>query len=63
MKCSVDSVVLRLKRADTPFFKYARTGVDFCRAATIPVPQPLKPVGRLFYEFRFYLPKVTRICP
>jgi acetyltransferase-like isoleucine patch superfamily enzyme len=56
MKCSVDSVVLRLKRADTPFFKYARKAVDFCRTATIPVPQPLKPVGRLFYEFRFYLP-------
>lgn len=56
MKCSLDSVVLRLKRADTPFFKSARTAVDFCRAATIPVPQLIKPAGRLLYEFRLYVP-------
>jgi acetyltransferase-like isoleucine patch superfamily enzyme len=56
MKCTVDSIVLRLKRADSPFFKSARTAVDFCRTATMPVPQRLKPLGRAFYEFRFHLP-------
>jgi acetyltransferase-like isoleucine patch superfamily enzyme len=60
MKCSLNSVVLRLKRADTPFFRSARKAVDCCRTATIPVPQLLKPVGQLFYEFRLFVPIVWR---
>jgi acetyltransferase-like isoleucine patch superfamily enzyme len=59
MKCRVESVVLQLKRADTPFFKRARRVLDFCRTATLPVPHVLRPTGRFVYEFRFYLPILT----
>jgi acetyltransferase-like isoleucine patch superfamily enzyme len=53
---SMDSVVLRIKRADTPLSKSARHIVKFCLSATIPVPRIAKPAGRLFYELRFYIP-------
>jgi len=56
MDCSVDYVVLRLKRADTPFFRRARKAIDFCLTATMPVPRIVKPIGRLFYGLRFYAP-------
>jgi acetyltransferase-like isoleucine patch superfamily enzyme len=56
MKTNLESVVLRLKRPDTPLFKAARRVIDFCLKATIPVPRVLKPAGRLFYEARFHLP-------
>lgn len=60
MKCSVQLVVLHLKRADTPFFKAARRVLDFCRTASLPVPRSLKPAGRFVYESRFYLPIAAR---
>jgi len=60
MKCSLDSVVLGLKRADTPFFMSSRRAFDFCRTASIRVPQPVKPVGRIFYEFRIYFPMLWK---
>jgi acetyltransferase-like isoleucine patch superfamily enzyme len=56
MDCSVEYVVLRLKRADTPFFRRVRKAIDFCWTATLPVPSILKPVGRLLYGLRFYIP-------
>jgi acetyltransferase-like isoleucine patch superfamily enzyme len=56
MEYSVEHVVLRLKRADTPFFRQARKAIDFCLTATIPVPSIVKPIGRLFYGLRFYAP-------
>jgi acetyltransferase-like isoleucine patch superfamily enzyme len=56
----MDSFVLGLKRADTPFFKSARSFVDFCRTTTLPVPQPFKPLGRMIYELRFYLPRAWK---
>ena len=56
MECSVEHVVLRLKLADTPFFRRARKAIDFCLTATVPVPRVVKPVGRLFYGLRFYAP-------
>jgi hypothetical protein len=56
MDCSVEYVVLRLKRADTPFFRRARKVIDFCLTATMPVPRIVKPIGRLFYGLRFYAP-------
>lgn len=56
MKYSMDYVVLRLKRADTPFYKYTRRSVDFCRTANLPIPPLFKPVGRLVYEFRIFFP-------
>jgi acetyltransferase-like isoleucine patch superfamily enzyme len=56
MKANVESIVIRLKRPNTPFFRAARRLVDFCLKATIPVPRAVKPVGRLFYEARFCLP-------
>jgi acetyltransferase-like isoleucine patch superfamily enzyme len=56
MNCNLESVVLRLKRADTRSSRSARKLLNFCFAAAIPVPEILKPLGRLFYELRFYLP-------
>src|SRR5271168_3855321 len=56
MTFSVESFVLRLKRADTPFFRRARHILDFCFTANMPVPKNLKPAGRLLYEVRFYAP-------
>ena len=56
MKCSVNAVILGLKRADTPFYKRARSAVDFCRTVNLPVPSLVKPVGRVLYEFRLYFP-------
>jgi acetyltransferase-like isoleucine patch superfamily enzyme len=53
MSFSLGAVVLRLKRADTPFFRVARKIYDFVWTANLPVPRFLKPVGRLFYEIRF----------
>jgi acetyltransferase-like isoleucine patch superfamily enzyme len=60
MRFTVESFVVRLKRADTPFFKSARKIVDFCFTTTIPVPKPLKPAGRLIYELRFYIPTLWK---
>jgi acetyltransferase-like isoleucine patch superfamily enzyme len=60
MKCTVQSVVLHLKRADTPFFKAARRVLDFCRTVSIPVPQSLRPTGRFVYDSRFYLPILAK---
>ena len=56
MTLTVESFVLRLKRADTPFFRGARRILQSCFATTLPVPRVVKPAGRLFYEFRFYVP-------
>ena len=60
MECGMEYVVLRLKRADTPFFRVARKAVDFCFTVTLPVPQTLKPVGRLLYGLRFYIPMLWK---
>lgn len=56
MTLSMESAVLRLKRGDTPFFKAAQRVVHFCRTASLPVPRSFKPIGRLCYELRFYIP-------
>jgi hypothetical protein len=56
MTLTVESVVLRLKRGDSPFFRACRNALKFSFTAAIPVPQTLKPAGRLFYELRFYIP-------
>ncbi len=60
MGASLEAVVLRLKRADTPFFKSARELLDSCFTAALPLPSMLKPVGRLFYESRFYIPRLLK---
>jgi acetyltransferase-like isoleucine patch superfamily enzyme len=60
MAHSMESVLLRLKRGETPFFRIARRMFDFCFTVTMPVPRILKPVGRLFYELRLYVPIVWR---
>jgi len=60
MTGSLESVVLKLKRAETPFFKAFRRIIDVCRTATLPVPRLFRPVGRFAYEFRFYLPVLAK---
>ncbi|MGA8270673.1 MAG: acyltransferase [Candidatus Sulfotelmatobacter sp.] len=60
MALSLESVFLRLKRADTPFFKAARQLIDFFFGLNMPVPRIAKPGGRLFYELRFYIPILWR---
>lgn len=54
MECNIEYVVLRLKRADAPFFRIARKVVDFCFTANLRVPQTLKPAGRFLYGLRLY---------
>jgi acetyltransferase-like isoleucine patch superfamily enzyme len=56
----MESVVLGLKRGETPFFRIARRIFNFCFTTTVPVPRILKPVGRFFYELRWYVPIVWR---
>jgi len=56
MNCNLESVVLRIKRADTRSSRSARRMLAFCFTAAIPVPGMLRPLGRLFYELRFYVP-------
>lgn len=53
MSFSLGAAVLRLKRADTRFFRVARKIYDFVWTVNLPIPRFLKPVGRLFYEMRF----------
>jgi acetyltransferase-like isoleucine patch superfamily enzyme len=60
MTFTVESIVLRLKRADTPFFRAARQILHSCSTMTLPVPRVVKPAGRLFYELRFYVPILWR---
>jgi acetyltransferase-like isoleucine patch superfamily enzyme len=60
MEYTLEYVVLRLKRADTPFFRIARKAVDFCFTATLPVPRMLKPAGRFLYGLLVYIPKLWR---
>ncbi len=60
MTFSLEPVVLRLKRADTPFFRVARKVYDFSSSASLPVPQFFKPVGRLLYEGRSCVPVVWK---
>lgn len=47
------SFILRLKRADTPFFKQLKALYRFIITASIPVPGALKPLGRFFYNLHF----------
>ncbi|HTW32370.1 MAG TPA: acyltransferase [Candidatus Sulfotelmatobacter sp.] len=56
MECTLEYIVLRLKRADTPLFRTARKMVDIGRTATLPVPRALRPAGRFLYGLHFYLP-------
>src|SRR2546430_2389855 len=60
MTFSLEPVVLRLKRAETPFFRVARKVYDFSSSANLPVPQFFKPVGRLLYEGRSCVPVVWK---
>jgi acetyltransferase-like isoleucine patch superfamily enzyme len=60
MSLTLESVVLRLKRADTPFFRAARQVVDSCLSVTMPIPRLVKPAGRIFYELRFYVPRLWK---
>src|SRR5215469_682691 len=43
---------LRLKRADSVFFRAARKTYDALWTPTLPIPKFLKPLGRLLYESR-----------
>jgi hypothetical protein len=56
MQYGVQTLLLSLRRADTPFFKVARDVCRYCFHASIPVPPLFKPMGRLFYELRFFFP-------
>ena len=60
MTLSVETLVLRLKRPDTQFFRSARKAYDVCSTANMPVPSFFKPAGRLLYELSRYVPRVGR---
>jgi acetyltransferase-like isoleucine patch superfamily enzyme len=58
---AIDSFILKVKRAETPFFswlkKLART---LLRAQAPRMPQAIKPVLRTFYELHYLVIQVTR---
>ena len=56
MEYGVQTLLLSLKRGETPLFKIAREICRYCFHASIPVPSVLKPMGRLLYEVRFFFP-------
>src|SRR5207249_3210567 len=60
MTLNLESVILRIRRADTPFFGAARKAYDFYSTVNLPVPPQFKPLGRMFYELRFLIPVVWR---
>ena len=47
------SFILRLKRADTPFFKALKSAYRFAVTASIPIPSAVKPLGRLLYNLHY----------
>jgi acetyltransferase-like isoleucine patch superfamily enzyme len=56
MTANVEAFVLRMKRPDSDFFRTARRLYDMVTTASMPVPNLLKPVGRMVYESRFLVP-------
>jgi acetyltransferase-like isoleucine patch superfamily enzyme len=46
----LESLILRVKRADSPVFRLAKKAYYGLRGASVPVPGPLKPAGRVVYH-------------
>lgn len=51
----LESLILRVKRADSPVFRFAKGIYNGLRTASLPVPEPLKPAGRAGYHFYAFL--------
>jgi acetyltransferase-like isoleucine patch superfamily enzyme len=60
MTANVEAFVLRMKRPDTDFFRTARKLYDTVTTASMPVPNLVKPLGRMVYEFRFLVPTLWK---
>lgn len=51
---------LKIKRADTPFYKFLRDAIRGVMHANLPLPNFILPLFRLLYEFHFFLIVVCR---
>jgi len=60
MISSVDGILLRVRRAETPGFKAAKDVVRWLLTFSLPVPRAFKPVGRLAYHASFVVPMLWR---
>jgi acetyltransferase-like isoleucine patch superfamily enzyme len=47
---AVDSLALKIRRGETPFFRRLRDVVDFARSSAFPIPGLLKPVARFLFR-------------
>lgn len=47
---AVDSLALKIRRGETPFFRRLRDLADFARSSALPVPRLLKPVARALFR-------------
>jgi acetyltransferase-like isoleucine patch superfamily enzyme len=56
MLSTLEFAVLRLRRADTPAFKILKNTVRWLMTVSLPVPDIMRPYGRLLYDLRFFLP-------
>lgn len=54
--------LLKLKRAETPFYRFLKRTVQKFRGASLPVPRLLKPGFRFLYELHFVLLLAFRWC-
>lgn len=51
----LDTILLRLRRADSPLFRRLRKIISFLLQNTLPAPRVLKPLLRLGYQFHFFV--------
>jgi len=56
MASCLESTVLRIKRGDTPACRAVKTTARWILKANIPVPRTFKPLLRIAYDVRFYIP-------
>lgn len=47
---ALDSLALKIRRGETPFFGYLRKIVEFTRSSALPVPRILKPLARFLFR-------------
>jgi len=54
MSSALETAVLRLKRGDGRSYQFLRGVYRYCLAANLPVPEAVKPLGRLIYHLQLF---------
>lgn len=60
MTSAVGTLLLRVRRAETPAFKRAKDTLRWMLTANLPIPRALKSTGRVLYHVRFFAPIAWR---